>query len=356
VIRLTGNQLARVNAALLDAYDSRDDFELLVYSVGQRSLDQIAKTQNLERDIRRVVMVALRDHWIVELLTQAAGERPEVAAIAQLAAELAPAATPATADPWKACRPNGLPFVDRAPVREAVRDLDGDLGSRILAVGGPSTSGKSHVSNLVAWRAGQNRDGLVFIELPKLVDHSAAADDPVPPRTLAEAICEQMGLDKDALLPGPGEQDSRWSYAFCNRLQAHVLKQRTLEGPVKRWWIVIDEFNSLPLSQQTADLLKELATRVGRVITEFRLVLLGYDAVLSPDVGAVQRAQIQVLTGQELEEYFIDLFQELGRPVDAKRVADAIAAVLQEFNPKDPLRMRALGKSVAAETQAIVAG
>lgn len=355
MIRLKGDQLKRLNEALLEAYTDRDDFELLVFSIGQRSLDQIAKTANLANDIRRVVMVALRDHWIMELVAEAATQRDQVPVLAQLATDLAPAAAPAAADPWRACVVNGLPLVDREPVRDAVRDLD-ERDGRVLTVAGKSTSGKSHMFNLVSWRAGENRDGVVFIELSKLADGSAEAADPVPPRRLAEVICEQMGLDKDVLLPGPGEQDSRWGYAFCNRFQAHVVKQRTLDPSWKRWWIVIDEFNSVPMSQQSNDLLKELATRIGKVIGELRLVLLGYADVLPPTIGAVRRAELDLLTGQELEEYFINLFKGLGRPVDTARVAQAIASVLQRFNPKDPLRMRALGETVASETQAIVAG
>lgn len=354
--RLTRDQLKRLLDALLAAYQKREDFEFLVFSIDNRPLDQLARTGDLTNDIRRVVMVATQERWIADLVAEAASDRPRVAELADLAKELTPIVTlAAVADPWKACLVNGLPLVDRQPVRDAVRNLDTQGGSRLLSISGPATSGKSHTLNLVSWRADEGKDGLVLIELSKLVDRSAAAQDPVSPRRLAEAICEQMGVDPALLLPEGGEQDSRWGYAFCNRLQAYVLKQRAANPSPVRWWIAIDELNSVPISQQTSDLLKELATRIGKVLTEFRLVLLGYADVLPPNIGAVQRAELEHLTGDELQTYFIDLYLSTGKPPDPDRVAQAIAYVLQRFNPSDPLRMRALGEHVAAETQAILA-
>ena len=155
--------------ALLGAYQIRADFEFLIFQVGERSLDQIAKTENLTNDIRRVVMVAMTQRWVHQLLVAAAEDRPAVAALARLRDETRPIDEVPAGDPWKGVMINGQPLVDRDPIRFAVKDLE-DQRSRILIVHGEPTSGKTHTANLVTWRAAANQHQLVLLDLSRLWD------------------------------------------------------------------------------------------------------------------------------------------------------------------------------------------
>jgi Effector-associated domain 1 len=350
---LTGDQLKRVIKALLDAYKNRPDLELLVFQVDNRSLDQISTSGDLTRDTRRLVMVATQERWIAQLLAEAADDRPVVGDLRALADELAPLAPSASANPWKARVINGVPLVDREPVRAAFKELDSTSGSRVLTVSGPATSGKSYTVNLATWRATESGDGQVWIDLSKLVDRSSGARLPVDPHRVAKSICDQMQVKDTSVLDGSGEQDARWNIAFCDRLQGYLRQQRRATGSTERWWIVLDEFNSVPVSQQANDLIKELATRVAGVLTDVRLILLGYAEPLQIGAGAVIRTEVDFITPTELEEYFVELNKSLALPAPASEIAAAIARVLQKVDPSDPLRMRVLGEQVAIETRKI---
>lgn len=336
--------------ALLEAYKVRADFEFLVFSVDERSLDQIANTGNLTDDIRRVVMVAKTQDWLHALLVAAADDRANVAELERLRDATRPI-TVETADPWKSVMINGQPLVDRDPIRAAVRDLE-DHRSRILVVHGEPTSGKTHTANLVTWRAGANQHLLVSLDLWRLWDvatRNAAADAKprLAPREVAVSLCDQLKIDH-AIIPPNDEQDSRWAISFCDRLQARL-------APETIYWIVIDEFNKVAVSQQAADFFKELATRVSTTLTNVRLVLLGYNDTLPTNVEpGVIREQVGYLAEDDLKIYFAELYRIIGRPDDAGGIAESFARVRSKLSQQDLAVLRELGQALAQESRQVL--
>ena len=336
--------------ALLDAYQVRADFEFLVFSVLQRSLDQIADTGDLTNDIRRVVMVATTEKWLHQLLTAAAEDRAAVAELARLRDETRPISVDA-ADPWKSVMVNGQPLVDRDPIRFAVRDLE-DQRSRILVVHGEPTSGKTHTTNLITWRAGANEHQLVSLDLWKLWDAAtrnlaADAKPRLSPRDVAISLCEQLKIDL-TIIPPHDEQDSRWAISFCDRLQGRL-------APTTTYWVVIDEFNKVPVSQQAADLFKELATRVSTTLTNVRLVLLGYSETLPTNVEpGVIREQVGYLVEDDVKLYFAELYRTIGRPDDVEGIAGSFARVRDKLRQQDLAALRELGQALAQESRQVL--
>ena len=176
-------------------------------------------------------------------------------------------------------------MVDRDPIRTSVRQLDSNQ-ARILVVFGDQATGKSHITNLITWRAAADPlTRMVSVDLAQLWQIASAEQRRLTPRDIATRFCDQLGIGYE-IIPGNDEQDSRWAIIFCDRLQP-----RLATGQLH--WFVIDEFNKIPASQQVVDLIKELATRVSTVMTNVRLVLLGYADVLPTNVEpGVLREQV----------------------------------------------------------------
>jgi hypothetical protein len=336
--------------ALLAAYRIRADFEDLVFQAGERTLDQIATTGDLTNDVRRVVKVATTERWLHDLLAAAAADRPNVAELTRLRDETRPITVPFD-DPWKSVMVNGQPLVDRDPIRFAIRDLEGQR-SRILIVHGEPTSGKTHTANLVTWRASENQHQLVQLDLSRLWDAAngnvtAGARPRLAPRDVAISLCDQLQIDR-AIIPLTDEQDSRWAIAFCDRFQARLDTAVT-------YWIVIDEFNKVPVSQQAADFFKELATRVSTTLTNVRLVLLGYNDTLSTNVEpGVIREQVGYLGEEDLKIYFAELYRLIGRPDDAEGIAESLARVKGKLMQQDLTALRELGQALAQESRQVL--
>jgi hypothetical protein len=336
--------------ALRQAYQVRDDFEALIFQARGITLDQLATSGNLVNDIRRVVMVATTQQWLHQLLVEAADDRPASPDLVRLRDETQPISVPAD-DPWKSVMINGQPLVDRDPIRFAIRDLEGQR-SRILIVHGEPTSGKTHTVNLVTWRASQNQDRLVLLDLERLwvaASGNVAADarPRLAPRDVAMSLCDQLQIDH-GIIPRSDEQDSRWAIAFCDRLQARLDAATT-------YWVVIDEFNKVPVSQQAGDLFKELATRVSTTLTNVRLVLLGYNDTLSTNVEpGVIREQVGYLLENDLKVYFAELYRIIGRPDDAQGIAESFARVRSKLTQQDLAVLRDLGRALGQESRDVL--
>lgn len=328
--------------ALLPRFTNRGDFDTLVTFAVERSLDQISTAGDLTADIRRVVVVAKNEGWLYKLLAEAAEQRPNDAVITGLRDSLAPLSAD-LADPWRAFVVNGQPLVDRYPTRDAVKDLDDDK-SRILVVFGKPTTGKTHIANLIVWRAAEQADRIVSIDLAELWGRASTAQRRLTPRDLAERFCDQLKIDY-GIIPPNDEQDSRWAIVFCDRLQGQI-------SGAARCWVVIDEFNKVPVSQQVADLIKEFARRVSTALPNVRLVLLGFADTLPTNVEpGVLREELPYLLEADIKDFFADLYTSIGRGDDAQGIAESVAKVRPRLDPTDAVAIRALGVALAQEAR-----
>ena len=269
--------------ALGAAFKTRDDLETLVTYASGQTLDQVTSPGTLQIEILRVVVAAKGNDWLHSLLDEASRLRPGNQSLDDLRMAVAPISTN-PANPWQALVINGQPLVDRDPIRTSVRQLDANQ-ARILVIFGEPATGKSHITNLIAWRASAATTPMVAVDLAQLWQIASAEQRRLTPRDIAMRFCDQLGIGYD-IIPGNDEQDSRWAIIFCDRLQPRLAAAQV-------HWFVIDEFNKIPASQQIVDLIKEFATRVSTTMTNVRLVLLGYADTLPTNVEpGVLRQQV----------------------------------------------------------------
>lgn len=334
-----------ISLALTATFKTRDDLEQLVIFASGLTLDQVTSPASLPIEIQRVVVAARTNSWLLQLLDEASQMRPDDQALKDLLKAAAPiSANPA--NPWQALVINGQPLVDRDAIRTSVRQLDANQ-ARILVVFGDEATGKSHLSNLITWRATEAAARMVTVNLEQLWKLASAENRRLAPRDIAMRFCDQLGFGYE-IIPSNDEQDSRWAIIFCDRVQA-----RLDAGQV--YWFVVDEFNKIATSQQIVDLVKEFASRVSTTMANVRLVLLGFGDTLPTSVEpGVLRQRVPHLAESDIKEYFANLYASVGRGHDAPAIAGSVAKVLPLLHPSDAVTIRGLGVTLAQEARAVI--
>ena len=137
---------------------SKFDAQVLTRLPESRNLEAIAPNLGLGEQIDMVVRQAESEGWVLDLVVAAAAARPADPGLQSLKASLAPAIVAAAVDPFKmCCLIGGHVMVNRANLREGLKNLAEPLGKRILVVRdaappSPGTkTGKSHTTQLIAY-------------------------------------------------------------------------------------------------------------------------------------------------------------------------------------------------------------
>jgi hypothetical protein len=288
--------------------------------------------------------------WIAEVRKLA----PDDPDLAQVETDLKARAAPSGAggDPFQACRLTaGHVLVNRAQLRQSLGELYSPIGKRILVVkddpalagagGARIKSGKSHSLQLVVHLA-QATQGFrpVVVDLEE-VGRAVGSGKVIEPDDLAKQITALMGC-KHIVGQRPADgQWARWTLEFCNDFEKAV-------KDAEPTWIVIDQFHLVLLPQQTADLVKDLAKRVGTTLTNLRLVLLGYTGSFHPST-LPEEELLQRIGEGELMDFFWQALKEKNIQPTADRVAANVDAVLEALDPSQPDYHQRLGALVIAE-------
>jgi hypothetical protein len=342
-MRLRGDQYKKLKDALKDAFDLVALKEMLEFEVGKDLEDEgagVGKQEILFNLIKR----AQQNNWLPALIEGAirANGTDELKAIWE---ELKPSFKAQNVNHFKVCFVDtDLAMVNRTTLRDHLEQLAGSalIGGRILVVNGPPFSGKTYSKELIGYlRRALENFKLVFIDLLNIQGE-------VKPSDLASSIAQQLGLSDSVLPPLDQEQDSRWVEAFCNRLTGQLGDKND------PWWVVIDGFTHITLSQPVDDLVKQLATRSRMTLPGLRLVLLSYPERLPPDVErVVLREDIRPIDDRDLSNFFDQLYQERAQSPTPKDIAERIGEVRREFDPTDPRGMEKLGAVVARIAKSI---
>ena len=118
-MRLTGQQIRRIQDALLDGYSSRDELRMMVRVELDENLDAIADGENLRVLVFNLLSWAEQTDQVDELVQGASNYNPGNAALAQLAQEATAWFQPER-EHRTAAQEAGLPLPERPALRTSV--------------------------------------------------------------------------------------------------------------------------------------------------------------------------------------------------------------------------------------------
>jgi hypothetical protein len=219
-------------------------------------------------------------------------------------------------------------MVDRENLRASLKFLASPLGRRIMVVTGRKSSGKSHSVRLMSYLA-LVHGGFSLIPID-LEDYGRllGTDAIVDPRDIAYDLVDRLGYRYKLPKSPTDAQWSRWVLKFCRKFEAMAMRDN------RCCWVVIDGFGSVVLPQPTLDLIKELAVRIDRSLSGFRLILLGYGDSFPPCVlPQVERESIRPIGIEEVTEFFGRAYQQLKIPVTEQALEDSVSRVLEDLDP-----------------------
>jgi pimeloyl-ACP methyl ester carboxylesterase len=245
--------------------------------------------------------------------------------------------------PFDACDLQGKLFINRAPFRQALRDLTADNGAiRVVAIEGPTRSGKSHSKFMIEYleRLGRYDKALISLE-----DDTPATF--TPEVLIATIVRRTGGTDRNLNLKKTrSETKERWIKRLGDELLSHV-NQRA-----RAVFVVLDGFDQPSLRTDTRDLVQELLKRAATE-ARLRIALLGYQRDLLPQevTGRVAAEPITGFSQDDLRRFFVQYARDRGKTTPAPAVVDVfvqdVSAAVPQNQPA-PERNEAVAKAVEA--------
>jgi hypothetical protein len=224
-------------------------------------------------------------------------------------------------NPVKACLINDRVFLDRAPLRRVLERLSTPR-TPIVAVNGPSASGKSHSLELIQYVVSRIKGvDVASIDLKK------EAKATFEPSLLARSVLFQVGRDTEAdRIPKKegAASTARWGRELGEWLVGLARRSGAL------WVIVLDGFYHPDLHSETREMVRELVARAAMPGAPLRIVLLHYsDDLLPVDVSArVTPEQLGSLTREEVLEFLTTLADQEGLEIEPGGLEDIVANIV----------------------------
>jgi hypothetical protein len=331
LISLTADQAADLRDALVDSLPSSPAMDELLMHL-DRSFSQLShENKNFPENVMIVVRRAETEGWLVELVEAACAAVPGEPRLHAVRAALRPIAPPPGVDHFTVVRLTGANvMVDRKALRASIRSIHAPLGKRILVVTGPRKSGKSHTLQYIAYlREVLDNFRFVFVDL-EAYPRCVGAPRVIEPIDIARTLVSKLGCDMKIPEPPSDMQWANWILEFCDAFEPYAL-----DDPHRRW-IVIDAFNKVVLSQHSADLVQQLAARIGQSLGRYRLVLLGYDGRLPDTIAShIERQHIEPIDPRDVLEFFMVAHEQHRIPCDEEVLMEAVMRVMGDLDPGD---------------------
>jgi hypothetical protein len=229
---------------------------------------------------------------------------------------------------------DGLPFVDRAPLRDTLRDLARVNGRSILRIEGDSCSGKTYSSQLLEHVS--LTSGLPFRVINiKIEKGSEIGMDAL---LLSRMIVGEMGFPSTVANSGLTDP----TVHEIPVLQTWILG--SVSNSKARWWLFLDGFRFLPESNSARNLIQGLAEKIatGSFRQWLRLILVDYDKPLArvEDERIVFDTPDRQLPSQLAEANIRDclnhLYLDLGRVPQPGELETKAQALLTNIPPTEP--------------------
>jgi hypothetical protein len=245
---------------------------------------------------------------------------------------------------------NGIPFVDRAPLRLHLRRLATPAATTqpILVVNGSSKSGKSYSTNYI-----EHFSYAQPLIIPYRLAFEAEFGMEIGPEQVARDLVSMMGRPLDSM-PQPDTNQK----LYTRQLALWVLNEAA-QTPAQHWFI-LDNFRGEKLRADTRDLLVALSDRIttGVFPQRCRLILIGFDrALLTVDPGKVEEEMIAPFKAGDIEAAVREILRRAPAPVAPERVFPLILSDLPDGESRMTelnIRLRALLYAVT-EVQRILA-
>jgi hypothetical protein len=331
LIQLTNDQRQILHRALLARYlDPARMENMLLLRLDRHYQHIVATRSTYPNDVLAVISTAEAEGWLLPLVRQVCHDVPADQELKALEAELAPLGPPPGVDHFDVCRLGNRVMVDRKRLRDSLRQLSTTQSERIMVVTGEKGSGKSHsfqlISYLRAFRGGFSLALIDFEDYQRVL--SVTGKPELTPDYIARTLVKELRYDLGPLEPPTDSQWARWVLDFCDDLVAQAQED-------DRWcWVVIDGFGSVPLAQDTVDLIKDLAVRINKSLPQFRLILLGYGGDFTHDVlNHVTWETTEPIGIEELLDFFGRAYRQLRIPATDAKVVDTVTRVLSGLDP-----------------------
>jgi hypothetical protein len=347
---LTGDQRRRLVDALIAAFPTDQALAEMVSFADltpPRRLLEITTASGLRAQARELVERADGEGWLPDLVREAI-KANEHAALVALLDEIKPLIVAAAANHYEVLVMGDRVLIDREPLRQALKRLSNQQ-KRIVIVTGAPVTGKTHTIWFIRHLRQQLKQfGLVWIDLEEL---AKAANGFIEPMAIAKSIVRQMPLDASIVEPKGEENWAAWSIAFCQTLTGR------LATAAQPWWVVIDNFSSVALTQDTKDFVKKLCEQLVITLDNLSVILLSYDDKLPDKIeGDVDREQLTAIGPVEVGLFFNAVFRSQNRQPTVAEVGQKVAEVLRAVNPQHPRPLEALAIEVTRVAKQIVEG
>jgi|GEM_PF-5670669 len=348
----------RLREALEDAYPNVEHFNLLLSDSLQQNLDAFSTSTSGRSVVYDQVIRSVQSSGLLSKLFAGALEGQPANEKLLVLAEEAKAAALALVIPvpcaiggpshYETCQLfNGRYFINRNEVRQQVKTLlEDEYAEKILAVTGPSQSGKSHCYHFLGFIAKKAcfHVQLVHIELP---DYCLPGSSSIDSIQLATTIVEKLELPVSGAF---SEQAARFEIWFFMNLPRWIQEASWEENRVK--CIVIDGFVPGLLDSGAAGLLEKLARRIDSgEFDQLRLVLLGH-RLSDPNINSAKIDLKAKLDNpkEELLSYFLSVQKQMGLEPDKSLAVDKTINILRlNLNEDGPRYLFELSKAVARE-------
>jgi pimeloyl-ACP methyl ester carboxylesterase len=243
--------------------------------------------------------------------------------------------------PFDACDVQGKLFINRASFRQALRDLTSENGAvRVVAIDGPTRSGKSHSKFLIEYleRLGRYDKALISLE----------DDTPgtfTPDLLISQVVKRTGGSTKNLhLQQTAAETKERWIKRLADDLLSYLNRR------ARAIFIVLDGFEQPSLLTDTRNLVQELLKRAATE-AKLRIALLGYPKDLLPQEvsGRIVAEPITGFTESDLRRFFVQYARDRGKTNPSSGVVDVFVQDVSAAVPLNhpvPERNEAVAKAV----------
>jgi hypothetical protein len=246
-------------------------------------------------------------------------------------------------DPFEACDLGGKILINRRVLRDSLRRVTAEqAATRVVAVNGPSRSGKSHSLYYIEHIERLGKYEKVLVRLEK--DEPPAT---FTPALLMESLIAYIGTDATRL-PVKTEDmtTTRWVRVLADRLVG-LVKPRS-----KILLLVLDGFAHPNLNPLTREFVQELIKRAASE-SKLRVALLDYtDDLLPPEAsGRYETEPIGEITESDLRRFFVSFGRARRMDLTAEVVGAIATSILSAVQAEPTARNERIAQKVEIWTK-----